>query len=71
MTTKKATTCGGHLYYSVPTTAKLIGTTTTKLKSIALAEGMQFENLRVNGKLWIRADSVDAYLSRRTKAQKR
>lgn len=58
----------GKIYHSVPETARLLGTTTTKLKQFAHAEGLEFENFKANGKLWISDESVQAYL-RRQKAK--
>lgn len=63
-TVKNSMTKDGKVYHSVPHVARLLGTTTTKLKQIALAEGMEFVNFRANGKLWISARSVADYLDR-------
>lgn len=65
MTAKKRyCTHGGKAYVSVPEAARLIGTTATKLKEIAVAEGLHFQNFRANGRLWIGAEDINAYLVR-------
>jgi len=55
----------GKLYYSMPVAARLLGTTTTKLKQIIGPEGIEFCNFRINGPLWINASDVESYLRRR------
>lgn len=67
--TKNSMSHEGKVYYTVPCVARMLGTTTTKLKQIAEAEGLEFQNFRVNGRLWISAKSVDEY-TRRQKAIK-
>lgn len=55
----------GKMYYSMSAAAKLLGTTTTKLKQIIGPEGIAFCNLRVNGPLWVSASDIASYLRRR------
>jgi hypothetical protein len=55
----------GKLYYSMPAAAKLLGTTTTKLKQIIEPEGIEYCNFRVNGPLWVSAQDLVSYLRRR------
>lgn len=65
MTAKKPyCTHDGRAYVSVPQAARLIGTSAAKLKEIAIAEGLQFQNFRTNGRLWISVDDINAYLAR-------
>lgn len=53
----------GRLFYSVSAAAKLLGTSPAKLRKL---EGLEWENFKANGKLWISAESVE----RRLKLQK-
>lgn len=55
----------GKLYYSMPAAAKLLGTTTTKLKQIIVPQGIEFCNFRVNGPLWVNAQDLASYMRRR------
>lgn len=55
----------GKLYYSMPAAAKLLGTTTTKLKQIIEPEGIECRNFRVNGVLWVNAQDIVSYMRRR------
>jgi hypothetical protein len=55
----------GKLYYSMPAAARLLGTTTTKLKQIIGPEGIEYCNFRVNGPLWVSAQDLASYLRRR------
>jgi len=55
----------GELYYSMSAAAKLLGTTTTKLKQIIGLEGIEQCNFHVNGPLWVNAKDIDGYLRRR------
>ena len=55
----------GKLYYSMPAAARLLGTTTTKLKQIIGPEGIEYSNFRVNGPLWVSASELASYLRRR------
>lgn len=55
----------GKLYYSMSAAAKLLGTTTTKLKQIISPEGIEYCNFRVNGPLWVSASDLASYLRRR------
>lgn len=55
----------GRLYYSVPAAARLLGTTTTKLKQIIGPEGIEYRNFCVNGALWVSARDLADYLRRR------
>lgn len=55
----------GKVYHSVPEAARMLGTTTTKLKQFAVAEGLEFENFRSNGKLWISDEQIQACIARR------
>jgi hypothetical protein len=57
----------GKLYYSLVAAARLVGTTTTGLKKIIGAEGLEHCNLRVNGPLWVNAQDIESYLRRRDK----
>lgn len=58
----------GKLYYSMPAAARLLGTTTPKLKQLLIPEGFEWANFRVNGPIWVSAESIAGYLSRRGKA---
>lgn len=55
----------GKLYYSMPAAARLLGTTTTKLKQIIGPEGIEYCNFRVNGPLWVSALGLANFLRRR------
>jgi len=55
----------GKIYYSVSATARLLGTTTTKLKQIIAVEGFEWQNFRVNGPIWIGAESINSYMRRK------
>lgn len=55
----------GKLYYSMPAAAKLLGTTTTKLKRIIVPEGIEYCNFRLNGSLWVNAQDLANYVRRR------
>jgi hypothetical protein len=55
----------GKLFYSMPAAARLLGTTTTKLKQIIGPEGIEYCNFRVNGALWVNALDIANYLRRR------
>lgn len=55
----------GKLYYSMPAAAKLLGTTTPKLKQIIVPEGIECLNFRVNGPLWVSASDLASFLRRR------
>lgn len=58
----------GKVFYSVKATAKLLGTTTTKIKQIMIPDGLEWTNFRVNGAIWISASSVNAYIDRQSKS---
>jgi hypothetical protein len=55
----------GKLYYSMSAAARLLGTTTTKLKVIMIPEGFEWANFRVNGPIWISAESIASYTRRK------
>lgn len=55
----------GKLYDSMPAAARLLGTTTAKLKQIIGPEGIEYCNFRVNGPLWLSAQDLAGYLHRR------
>ena len=55
----------GKLYYSMPAAARVLGTTTTKLKEIIGPEGIEYRNFRVNGALWVSAQVLADYVRRR------
>jgi hypothetical protein len=55
----------GKLYYSMSAAAKLLGTTTTKLKQIIVPEGIEYCNFRLNGPLWVNALDLANYVRRR------
>lgn len=55
----------GKLYYSVAAAAKLLGTTSPKLKQIMVPEGFEWTNFRVNGPIWISAESIVSYMRRK------
>lgn len=55
----------GKLYYSMPAAARVLGTTTTKLKEIIGPEGIEYRNFRVNGALWVSAQDLADYVRRR------
>lgn len=55
----------GKLYYSMSAAARLLGTTTTKLKQIIGPEGIEFRNIRVNGPIWVSAQDIASYMRRR------
>lgn len=55
----------GKLYYSAPAAARLLGTTTTKLKQIIGPESIEYRNFCVNGALWVSAQDLADYLRRR------
>ena len=61
MSGKQKVTHEGKLYYSVPLVAKLLGTSATKVRGLMLAEGLEWTNFRVNGPIYISADSYNAY----------
>lgn len=54
----------GKLYYSVAATARMLGTTSPKLKKVIISEGLDWANFRVNGPIWISAESIIAYQKR-------
>lgn len=64
MSGKQKVTHEGKLYYSVPLVAKLLGTTATKVRGLMLAEGLEWMNFKINGPIYISADSYNAYLLR-------
>lgn len=55
----------GKLYYSMPAAARLLGTTTTKLKQIIGPEAIEYCNFRINGPLWVNAQDIANYVRRR------
>lgn len=65
MATKTQMMHDGKLYHSMPAAARLLGTTTTKLKQIIEPEGIECCNFRVNGTLWVNAQDLASYLRRR------
>lgn len=64
MATKHTIAVEGKIYFTIPEAARLLGTTTTKLKRIAVQEGLDFQNFRPNGKLYISEENVNAYRER-------
>jgi hypothetical protein len=54
----------GVLYYSVPLVARLLGVSTRKVRALIVEEGLEWANFRVNGPIYISADSVTEYESR-------
>lgn len=54
----------GKLYYSLPAAARVLGTTTTKLKQIIGPECIEYRNFRVNGKIWVSASDLASYMRR-------
>ncbi len=67
MTIKPQVVHEGKIYYSVPLTAKLLGTTTTKVRQLIEPEKLDWQNFRVNGGIYISAESIVAYMRRREK----
>ncbi len=65
MPASKEKTVDGVKYYSMSTAAKLLGTTTTKLKQIMEAEGISWTNFQVNGRIWVEAESLLRCLRRK------
>ncbi|MFA7399645.1 MAG: hypothetical protein WCZ98_04095 [Sideroxydans sp.] len=59
----------GKIYYSMAATARLLGTTTTKVKQLIVPEGLEWTNIRVNGPIWIGAESIASYLKRKQAAK--
>ena len=57
----------GKLYYSVHTVARLLGTTNGNVKKMMVPEGLEWMNFRVNGPIYISAESFNAYEERRKK----
>jgi len=57
----------GQQYYSLAASARLLGTSVANLKKIMVKEGLDWTNLRVNGPLWISAESINSYLRRMKK----
>lgn len=57
----------GKVYYSFSAAARLLGTTTPKLKQILIPEDIEFMNFRDNGALWVSADDLIRYMERRKK----
>jgi hypothetical protein len=55
----------GKRYITFPAAAKMLGTTTTKLKGIIASEGMAWRNFQTNGKLFVKLNDIRAYLKRR------
>ncbi len=55
----------GKLYYSMPAAARLLGTTTTKLKQIVELESIEYCNFKVNGPLWVNALDLANFSRRR------
>lgn len=58
----------GKVYYSFAAAARLLGTTTPKLKQILIPEDIEFLNLRVNGPLWVSADDLIRFIERKKKS---
>ena len=69
MPTPKEKTVDGIKYYSMSTAAKLLGTTTTHLKRIMESEDIGWANFRVNGPIWVEAESLRRYLRRKDHAK--
>jgi hypothetical protein len=65
MATPKQIVHEGKLYYSLAEAARLLGTTTGKLKEIIGPEGIEYRNFRVNGRMWVSALDLANYLRRR------
>jgi hypothetical protein len=61
----------GKLYYSMPAAARLLATTTTKLKQIIGPEGIEYCNFRINGPLWVSALDIDNFLRRQNQKGER
>jgi len=55
----------GKIYYTVAATARLLGTTAPKVRQLMIPEGLEWTNFRVNGQVWISAESITAYLRRK------
>lgn len=62
---KTQLTHDGVLYYSLPAAARLLGTTTTKLKQILDPEGIEYRLLSASGPLWINARDFGEYMRRK------
>lgn len=54
----------GEKYYSMPAAARLLGTNVTKLRQIIIEENIEWENFRTNGRIWLSAKSLIAYMER-------
>ncbi len=65
MATKTVMKFEGETYYSMATAAKLLGTTTTKLREIIGAEKFEYRNFKENGPLWVKAVDIQNYLKNR------
>ncbi len=61
----------GKLYYSMTASARLLGTTVSKLRQAMIPEGLEWTNIRVNGPIWISADSLESYRRRKLQFQKK
>lgn len=66
--TKNAIAHEGNIYVSVPEAARLLGTTVPKLRQFAVAEGLEFQNFRADGRFYIAEEALNAYMTRLNKA---
>ena len=57
----------GKLYYTTAATARMLETTTTKLKSFMIEEGFEWTTLPKSSGIWISATSITEYLRRKEK----
>jgi hypothetical protein len=57
----------GKRYYSMSIAAKLLGTTTVKLRQLISDQNIDFCNVRNNGSLWVDADEIDRLYKQRNK----
>ena len=64
MTKAQKVTHEGQQYYSVTLIAKLLGTSTTKVRQLMVPEGLEWMNFRENGPIYISVESFNAYEKR-------
>jgi hypothetical protein len=64
MTTTQKIRHDGTLYYSVYLVARLLGTNSAKVRKLMVTENLEWMNFRVNGPIYISADSFAEYEER-------
>lgn len=63
-------TVNGVPYFTIPDAAKYLGMSTIALRKIALSEGLDFLNIKDNGKLMVTVESIKSFQRRQRSINK-